>query len=163
MADDDMVDAALSGPVGAIVIRESNTQRNFLYGFLTVAIAVALVRGALSHPDGFTLVVMALLTVVFALVLAAWWLTWRDPYRVEVSVERVRYLGRKTLGYPDLVRDRGIDLWLYARPAGRSEVLVLEQPASGQEWTLRFVGRQPLVDACTARGWTIVSTRRRPS
>jgi hypothetical protein len=156
-------DTAFSEPVGAIVIQESNAQRNVLYGFLTIALGLAIARGAVSHPSGGTLVVIVVLAVVLALMLAAWWRTWRDPYRIEVSVERVRYLGRKTREYPDLVRDAGIDLWLYTRPVGRTDVLVLEQPASGQQWTLRFFGRQPLVDACVARGWSLVSTPTRPS
>jgi hypothetical protein len=80
-----------------------------------------------------------------------------------VSVERVRYRGRKNLECPDLVRDAGIDLWLYARPVGRTDVLVLEQPASGVQWILRFFGRQPLIDACIARGWSVLSTPSRPS
>jgi hypothetical protein len=150
-------------PVGAIVVRESNAQRIVLYGFLTVAMGAAIVRGLLAHPRGLTVVAVVAVSLVLMLMLAAWWRTWRDPYRIEVSVERVRYRGREKLEYDDLVRAAGVDLWLYARPVGRSDVLVLEQPASGQQWALRFFARQPLIDACTARGWTVRSTRVRPS
>jgi hypothetical protein len=150
-------------PVGAIVVRESNVQRTVLYGFLTVAMGAAVVRGLLAHPRGLTVVAIAAVSAVLLLMLAAWWRTWRDPYRIEVSVERLRYLARDKREYEDIVRGPGVDLWLYARPVGRSDVLVLEQPATRQEWVLRFFARQPLIDACLARGWTVHSTRVRPS
>jgi hypothetical protein len=155
--------AVADEPVGAIVVRESNAQRNLLYGFVTLALAVAVLRGLLSHPSSLTLTAVVVLALVLVLMVAAWWRTWRDPYRIEVSVERVCYLGRHKSEYRDMAREDGIDLWLYARPVGRSEVLVLEQPASDLQWTLRFFGRQPIIDACMARGWSVTSTRTRPS
>src|ERR1700722_7305955 len=145
---------------GVLVVRESRVQRDGLFGFLSVAFAVALAR-ALAHSRA-PVVLVVLFSALVAFVLATWWFMRRHPDRLEVSADRIRYVttatNRARTARPDFVRAEGGEVRFGIRSGGglyRYRTLVLTQVATSHTWELRFFTRKPIATACQQRGWRV--------
>ena len=153
------------GPSGddVLVVRESRSVRNAVFGVFSVALVgfYALVATS-SH---LSVVVKVVLAAVFvALIVSAvgvWRWSSRHPDHIEVSTDRIRYVAQgKNDDHPDLVRADGGDLRFALRLQGagqiKSNVLYLEQPATSRSWELQFFDKKAVAAACQGRGWNIV-------
>jgi hypothetical protein len=146
---------------GVLVVRESRVQRDGLFGFLSVAFAVALARALAESRPPAVLVVLFSALVVF--VLATWWFMRRHPDRLEVSADRIRYVttatgNRARTTRPDFVRADGGEVQFSIGGGGgpyRYRTLRLTQVATSHTWELRFFTRKPIAAACRQRGWRV--------
>ena len=149
---DSVVPGAASDP-GAIVVSESRSQIGILFGFLSLAFAVALARGvagAQSAPG------RAAVAVIFGiLVLAcvrAWIMMIRRPARLEIAGDVIRYVpGNGPVSA--LSRQQGDELRLVRRRRGRIWTIELTIAGSGTGIVLGFFSRNAVRQACLARGW----------
>jgi hypothetical protein len=140
---------------GPVVIEQSNASVNVLWGFLSVAFAVALWRGHDgAQTDPGRLVVDVLFGAAVVVCVAAWISSYRHPARLEVSHDVIALRHR---GKPNAIELRRTgDLYLYWKIA----------PRGGAHSYLKAVGSDdaiPLVHfnwkdverACRAAGWHI--------
>jgi hypothetical protein len=138
-----------------IVIEQSKTNVNVLWGFLTIAFAVALWRGHGGAQTGSgRLVLDVLLGAGVVASVAAWIWSYKHPARIEVSYDVIALWYR---GKPNPVELRRTgDLYLYRRIT----------PKGGTHSYLKVTGSDaaiPLVEfnwkdverACRAAGWPI--------
>jgi hypothetical protein len=147
-----------------ITVRPSRVARDGLYFAIDVVLVLAVVRG-LTHPHVSTTTKIVLPTVfgsIIALFTFFWVRLLRHPARLEVSIERMRYLTGNRSSDPDIVRAAGDQVRFETRTSGRSSMLVLVQAATGIEWRLPFFDRRAIAAACEQRQWVIVGRDRDP-
>jgi hypothetical protein len=91
---DSVVPGDAPGP-GAIVVSESRSQIGALFGFLTLAFAVALARGVTGAQSTSG---RAAVTVIFGILVLvcvrAWIMMIRRPARLEIAGDVIRYVPR---------------------------------------------------------------------
>jgi hypothetical protein len=139
---------------GAIVVSESQSQIGILFGFLSLAFAVALARGeagAQSTPG------RAALAVIFGILVLvcvrAWIMMIRRPARLEIAGDVIRYVPRHGPASV-LSRQQGDELRVVKRRQGpRIWALELTIAGSGTGIVLGFFSRDAVRQACLARGW----------
>jgi hypothetical protein len=145
---------------GPIVVEQSRTNANVLWGFLVVAFGVALWRG---HQGAETGTGRLVLDVVFGLgvvlSIAAWISSYRHPARLEISRDVIALSHR---GKPNKIELRG---------PGPLYVRRVFNPKGGAQSYLKVVGSDnaiPLVlfkwkdveSACRAAGWQMTRAPR---
>ena len=139
---------------GAIVVSESRSQIGLLFGFLSLAFAVALARGvtgAQSTPGRVAVAVIFGVLVLFCL--RAWITMVRRPARLEIAGDVIRYLPRHG-PVSTLSRQQGDELRFVQRRRGlRIWTLELTIAGSGPGIVLGFFSRNAVRQACLARGW----------
>ena len=141
------------GP-GAIVVSESRSQIGILFGFLSLAFAVALARGvtgAQSTPG------RAAVAVIFGLLVLVcvrgWIMMIRRPARLEIAADVISYLPRRGQASA-LSRQQGDELRFVQRRRGpRIWTLELTIAGSGPGIGLDFFSRTAVRQACLAQGW----------
>lgn len=145
---DSVVPGDASDP-GAIVVSESRSQIGILFGFLSLAFAVALARGvagAQSAPG------RAAVAVIFGILVLAWIMMIRRPARLEIAGDVIRYVpGNGPVSA--LSRQQGDELRLVRRRRGRIWTIELTIAGSGTGIVLGFFSRNAVRQACLARGW----------
>src|SRR5262249_36626611 len=112
-------------PSGIVVVRQSQSLRDGSLGGLTALLALALfddLRDPGTNSDRLDAGVFIGLLVVAAAV--GWWRALRRKSRVEVSPDRLRFVGNSSRPHPDLIRDQGDELVMYRR---RVYGLIVEQ------------------------------------
>jgi hypothetical protein len=85
------------------------------------------------------------------------------PSHIEVSPQRIRYVAGTGESRPDVMRNRGDEVMIYARQSGRIGSLYLEQRGTTISWSLPLFSRKSVGLACRSQGWRVVNTRRRVS
>src|SRR5580693_5850889 len=105
-----------TGP-GPTIVAASRWQVSILFGFLTLAFAVALARGG-------TVAVVVLCAILLAVFISAWIRTLRHPARLEITEDAIRYVRRNGQSVT-LPRQQGNELYFVRRNR------------SGRIWTLR--------------------------
>jgi hypothetical protein len=151
------VDSVVPGDAadpGAIVVSESRSQIGILFGFLSLAFAVALARGvtgAQSTPGRAAVaVIFGILVLVCVL---AWIMMARRPARLEVAGDVIRYVPRNG-PVSTLSRQQGDELRFVQRRRGpRIWTIELTIAGSGTGIVLGFFSRNAVRQACLARGW----------
>jgi hypothetical protein len=151
------VDSVVPGDApdpGAIVVSESRSQIGLLFGFLSLAFAVALARGvtgAQSTPGRVAVAVIFGVLVLFCL--RAWITMVRRPARLEIAGDVIRYVPRHG-PVSALSRQQGDELCFVKRQQGpRLWALELTIAGSGTGIVLGFFSRNAVRQACLARGW----------
>jgi hypothetical protein len=143
--------------LGPTIVTESRWQVSILFGFLTLAFAVALARGGTgAQTASGRVAVVVLCVVLLAVFISAWIRTLRHPARLEITEDAIRYVPRKgqsaTLSLQqgnelDLVRrNRGGRIWTLG--------LAIMGTDTGMDLGLLF-SRQAVRQACRARGWRL--------
>jgi hypothetical protein len=159
------VDSVVPGDApdpGATVVSESRSQIGLLFGFLSLAFAVALARGvtgAQSTPGRVAVAVIFGVLVLFSL--RAWITMVRRPARLEIAGDVIRYVPRHG-PVSTLSRQQGDELRFVKRQQGpRLWALELTIAGSGTGIVLGFFSRNAVRQACLARGWRFDAQIRR--
>ena len=141
--------------LGPTIVTESRWQVSILFGFLTLAFAVALVRGVTgAQTTSGRVAVLVLCVVLLTVFISAWIRTLRHLTRLEITEDAVRYISRNGQS-ATLSRQQGNELYFVRRNRG------------GRIWTLglAIMGTDTVMDlgilfsrtavrpACVARGW----------
>jgi hypothetical protein len=151
------VDSVVPGDApdpGSIVVSESRSQIGILFGFLSVAFAVALARGLIGVQSTPGRVAVA---VIFGLLVLAcvraWVMMIRRPARLEIAGDVIRYAPR--IGpVSTLSRQQGDELRFVQRRRGpRIWTIELTIAGSGAGIVLGFFSRNAVRQACLDRGW----------
>jgi hypothetical protein len=159
------VDSVVPGDApdpGAIVVSESRSQIGILFGFLSLAFAVALARGVTGAQSTPGRVAVAVIFGVLVLVcVRAWVMMARRPARLEIAGDVIRYVPRHGQ-VSSLSRQQGDELRFVKRQQGpRIWALELTVAGSGSGIVLGFFSRNAVRQACLARGWRFDSQVRR--
>jgi hypothetical protein len=144
-----------------IVIEQSKVSVNVLWGFLSIAFAVALWRGhAGAQTDPGRLVTDVLLGAAVVVCVAAWISSHRHPARIEVSPDAIALWHR---GKPNSVELRRTgDLYVYRRITPRGGVhSYLKVSGSDDAIPLVYFNWKDVERACRAAGWRISPPGRR--
>jgi hypothetical protein len=145
---------------GPIVVEQSMTNVNVLWGFLTIAFAVALWRGHVGAETGSGRLVGDLVFgAAAALSLAAWISAHRRPARLEVSPDVISLRHR---GLPNAIELRRTgDLYVYRRfnPRGGAQSY-LKVTGSDTAIPLVYFTWPDVEHACRAAGWPVTPPAR---
>ena len=145
------------GPAGLrpTIVAESRWQVSILFGFLTLAFVVAVVRGVTgAQTASGRMAVVVLCVVLLAFFISAWIRTVRHPARLEITEDAIRYVPRKGQSATP-------------SPQQGNELYLVRRNRDGRIWTLGLgiMGTDTVMDlgllfsrkavrqACLARGW----------
>jgi hypothetical protein len=139
---------------GAIVVSESRSQIGILFGFLSLAFAVALARGVIDGESTSGRVAVAVIFGILVLIcVRAWIMMIRRPARLEVAGDVIRYVPRNGQ-VSTLSRQQGDELRFVQRRRGaRIWTIELTIGGSGTGIVLGFFSRNAVRQACLVRGW----------
>jgi hypothetical protein len=151
------VDSVVPGDApdpGTIVVYESRSQIGILFGFLSLAFAVALARGVTGAQSTSGRAAVAVIFGILVLVcVRAWIMMIRRPARLEIAGDVIRYVPRNG-PVSTLSRQQGDELTLREAVAGpRIWTPELTIAGSGSGIALGFFSRNAVRQACLARGW----------
>jgi hypothetical protein len=137
------------------VVHEKRLANDLLWGFLTVAFAVALVRGHMgAGSDRSRLVIDVLVGGGVVVLVTVWVWTRRHPARIEVSYELIALRHRDRPGSTELRRGCG-ELY-FKRSGGRVRFLTLRATESSELISLQMFDRREVERACRAHRWRFV-------
>jgi hypothetical protein len=103
--------------LGPTIVAEGWWQVSVLFGFLTLAFAVVLVRGVTgAQTTSGRVAVLVLCVVLLAVFISAWIRTLRHPARLEITEDAIRYVPRKGQS-ATLSRQQGNELSSFAGTA----------------------------------------------
>jgi hypothetical protein len=137
------------------VVHEKSRANDLLWGFLTAAFAVALVRGHMgAGSDRSRLVIDVLVGGLVVLLASAWIWTRRHPARIEVSYESIALRHQDLPKSTELRRGCG-DLY-FKRSGGRVRFLTLRATESPEVISLQMFDRREVERACRAHRWRFV-------
>ena len=141
--------------LGPTIVAESRWQVSILFGFLTLAFAVALVRGVTgAQTMSGRVAVLVLCVVLLAVFISAWIRTLRYPARLEITEDAIRYVSRSGQS-ATLSGQQGNELYLVRRNrGGRIWTLGLTITSTDTVMDLGLLfSRKAVRHACLARGW----------
>jgi hypothetical protein len=143
-------------PFGVTVVGRSRLQRDGLFGFLTLAMAAALVRGLLGASTSTGLLVIGLIfgTLLVVIVLA-WLRARRSSEHLEVSDSEISYVATAGAPRQTLERTAGEQLRFVTKSAGRMTFFGLYQPGSDSTVLLHLFSRKAVEAALLAHHWRI--------
>ena len=137
------------------VVHEKRSAVDFLWGFLAVAFAVALVRGHMgAGSERSRLVIDVCVGGLLLLIVAAWVWMRRHPAFIEVSYHTIALKHRHRPGVTQLERGCG-DLY-FRRTGGRVRFLVLKATGTDGSISLQMFDRREVERACRAHRWRFV-------
>lgn len=142
--------------VSITVVGLSRLQRDGLFGFLTVAMAAALVRG-LVGADTATgrLVIGVIFGILVALVVGAWIRVLRKNEHLEVSDTDILLVSTTAARTQSFQRSNGEQLRFVAKAAGRVTLFGLYQPGSDTTVLLHLFSRNAVQEALLAHSWRL--------
>ena len=145
------------GAAAASVLRQSRVQRDGLFGALTAAFLVALVRGYAGASTG-RVVVIVFVSVVTAVLVLGWVRLIRHPCRLEISPQAVTFVdGRGTRR--TLPHGAGGQLRMVRVGGGRYVQPGLTIAGSGTVIPLPFFSTREVRRQCSAAGWSFAGRR----
>jgi hypothetical protein len=158
--DSRMGAGGLAGP-GPTIVAASRWQVSILFGFLTLAFAVALARGGIgAQTTSGRVAVVVLCAVLLAVFISAWIRTLRHPARLEITEDAIRYVRRN--GQPAtlsrlsrLSRQQGNELY-FVRSNRGGRIWTLGLAIEGTDTVMDlglFFSRRAVRQACRARDW----------
>jgi hypothetical protein len=142
--------------LGPTIVTESRWQVSILFGFLTLAFAVALARGtAGAQTTSGRVAVVVFCVVLLAVFISAWIRTLRHPASLEIMEDEIRYVRRKGES-ATLSRHQGNQLFFVRRNrGGRIRTLGLAMTGTDTVMDLGLLfPRKAVQQACLARGWS---------
>ena len=138
-----------------IVIEQSNTSVNVLWGFLSVAFAVALWRGHQgAETDAGRLVFDVIFGAGLILSVAAWISFHRHPSRLEISKNVITFSHRGRPNAIELGRPGPLYVHRVFNPKGGAQSY-LKVGGSDDAIPLVFFNWKHVESACRATGWPI--------
>ena len=144
--------AADSG-TGTTIATQSRRQVGFLFGFLVLAFAVALVRGVTGAQTTSGRVAATVFSgILVAAFIAGWVVMIRRPARLEITEDAISYVPRNGR-VSSLSRQWGDELRFVQRLRGRIWTLGLTIVGTDTVITLGFFSRKAVKQACRAHGW----------
>jgi hypothetical protein len=147
------------GAAAAIVLRQSRVQRDGLFGVLTAAFLVALVRGyAGAQTTTGRVVVLVFVSVVTAALVLGWVRLIRHPCRLEISPQAVTFVDGRGIRRT-LPRGAGSQLRMVRVGGGRYVQPGLTIPGSGTVIPLPFFSTREVRRQCSAAGWSFAGRR----
>ncbi len=150
--------APVAAPSDVVVVNQSHSKRDSLFGSLAALLLLVLVDDFNGPGSTGDLISGAVFTgVLLVIVIIGWWRVVRRESRIEVSADRLRFVGRSSRRHPDLMHDQGVDLVMRQRLA-----LKLKQVDTSVTWSIWFYSRSNVAAACTSRGWQVQKRRRSP-
>ena len=141
--------------LGPTIVAESRWQVSILFGFLTLAFAVALVRGVTgAQTTSGRVAVVVLCVVLLAVFISPRIRTLRHPARLEITEDAIRYVRRNGQS-ATLSRQQGNELYFVRRNrGGRISTLALAIMGTDASMNLGLLfSRKAVRHACLARGW----------
>ena len=138
-----------------IVIEQSDTSVNVLWGFLTVAFAVALWRGHVGAETGPGRLVLDVVFTVGVIVSVAAWISFhRHPSRLEISQNVIRFSHRGRPNRIELRRPGPLYVHRVFNPKGGAQSY-LKVAGSDDAIPLVLFSWKQVESACRATGWPI--------
>lgn len=143
-----------------IVVEQSSMSVNVLWGFLSVAFALALWRGHQgAETDAGRLVVDILLGAAVIISVGAWISFHRSPARLEISEDIIRFSHRGQPNSVELLRTG--DLYVHTTIGTRGAVnRYLKVVGSDDAIPLVLFNWKEVQRACGVAGWPITTRRR---
>jgi hypothetical protein len=139
-----------------IVVFESAGAVHFVYGFLTVAFAAALIRGHLGAETDLGRTVVDIVFGVLAVgTLAVWIYMRRHPGRIGVSRDQIQQWARGKRRAAVITKEDG-DLYIRYSGSYKSPQPFLRATGTDQALFLTMYTQQEVIDACIACGWRFV-------
>jgi len=141
--------------LGPTIVTESRWRVSILFGFLTLAFAVALARGmAGAQTTSGRAAVVVFCVVLLAVFISAWIRTLRRAASLEIMEDEIRYVRRKGES-ATLSRHQGSQLFFVRRNrGGRIWTLGLAMTGTDTVMDLGLLfSRKAVQQACRARGW----------
>ena len=141
--------------LGPTIVTDSRWQVSILFGFLTLAFVVALVRGATgAQTTSGRVAVVVLCLVLLAVLISAWIRTLRHPARLEITEDAIRHI-RRNGQTATVSRQPGNELYFVRRNrGGRIWTLGLASTDTDTVMDLGLLfSRSAARQACRARGW----------
>jgi hypothetical protein len=140
--------------MASVIMRPSSFQRDGLFGFLTVVLVAAIVRGAFGTHRVSTYVVMAFAAALLVAVVISWVRQRRRPSHLEIGPDLIRFLdpGAK-IPERQLGRMGGAVVVGVRRLGLRTAVVYIAQPDTGTSIDLNYYKVRPVAVACRAQGW----------
>ncbi len=147
-------DPAKAPDPGAVVVAESRSQIGLLFGFLSLAFAVALARGVTgAQSTSGRAAVVVIFGILVVVCVRAWIMMIRRPARLEIAGDIIRYVPRNG-PVSTLSRQQGDELRFVRRRRGpRIWTIELTIAGSGTGIVLGFFSQNAVRQACLARGW----------
>jgi hypothetical protein len=141
--------------LGPTIVAESRWQVSILFGFLTLAFAVALVWGVTgAQTTSGRVAVLVLCVVLLAVFISAWIRTLRHPARLEITEDAIRCVSRNDQA-ATLSRQQGNELYFVRRNRG-GRIWTLGLAMTGMDTAMDLgllFSRKAVQQACLARGW----------
>jgi hypothetical protein len=152
--DSRMGAGGLAGP-GPTIVAASRWQVSMLFGFLTLAFAVALARGGIGgQTTSGRVAVVVLCAVLLAVFISAWIRTLRHPARLEITEDAIRYVRRN--GQPATLSPRQGNELYFVRSNRGGRIWTLGLAIMGTDTVMDlglFFSRKAVRQACRARDW----------
>lgn len=152
---DSRIGAASPGGLGPTIVTESRSQVSILFGFLTLAFAVALGRGVTgAQTASGRMAVVVLYVVLLTVIISAWIRTLRHPARLEITEDAIRYAPRNGRS-ATMSRQQGNELCFVRRNRG-GRIWTLGLAIMGTDTVMNLgllFSRKAVRQACRARGW----------
>jgi hypothetical protein len=142
---------------GVIVVTQSRPQFRFLFGFLIVVFALALVRGVAGASTVTGRVAIAVISgILLAGSVVGLVFVTRRVDRLEVTEDAITYVTWSGQHKAVLSREWGDEIRLDRRLyGGRLWIEVLTIPGTGKTIDLMVFPRDQVRRACLARGWRL--------
>jgi hypothetical protein len=135
------------------VVGQRTSAIHFIFGFLTVAAAAALIRGHLgAETNGSRLAVDIIFGGALIAFVAAWVYIIRRPIRLEVRAATITLLARNGSQSGQLSRNDG-DLYLHMTGSAKTRSWNLCATQSTTRLSLPTFHPHDVVAACTAKSW----------
>ena len=148
-------------PRGPIVVEQSHLYVNVLWGFLTVAFAVALWRGHQgAQTGGGRLVLDVIFSAGVILSVTAWISFHRHPARLEISHDVITFSHRRQPNTIELHRPGPLYVRRVFNPKGGAQSY-LKAAGSDDAIPLVLFNWKDVERACRATGWTIAAPAHR--
>ena len=143
---------------GPIIVRDSRTQRNTLWGFLVVVFLVAAVRGFVgATTTGGRIVATTLMVLLVVGSIVGWVATHRRPAWLEIDTDAITLHRVGATAMPErLERATAGDLRFILIGPHRSPHLALTATEVDTVLSLQFFNKPEVRHACETRGWRVL-------
>ena len=139
-----------------LIMRPGSFQRDGLFGFLTVVLVAAIVRGAPGTHRISTYVVMAFCAALVVSVLITWVRQRRRPSRLEIGPDLIRFLDPRAKAPERQLRRAGGAVVVGVRRLDlRRAIVCIAQPDTGTSIGLNYYKVRPVAVACRSQGWPV--------
>jgi hypothetical protein len=139
-----------------LTVHPSRFQRDGSFGFLTLAFAAAIIRGATGTHRASTYVVVGIIAVLLIVTVAFWIKLRRRPSRLEIGPDLIRFVDPVSKTAERHLRRDGGGVVVGVRHASlRTWVAYISQPDTGTSIDLNSFKVKQVAEVCQAQGWPV--------